>query len=89
VRVAFGTGTVKEKIRGAIDLIIESDDDRDRCGLPKPTRFDLETIAILSWEPPECDCWRGFNSPVLGSIPKSKEIECISKLAAIQNKQQA
>lgn len=51
-----------------------------------PTRFDLEETATLVWEPPECDCWRGRYTPILGELPVKQQVECAYKLAAIQNK---
>lgn len=86
VRVAYGTKSLDHKTRGEIDLIIESKNDVDTCGLALPTRFDLEEIAVIPWEPPDCDCWRGRYTPVLGELPADKQVDAAYKLAAIQNK---
>jgi len=88
VRVAYGTKSLDYETRGNIDLIIDKPIDIDTCGLPLPTRFDLEEIATIAWEPPKCDCWEGFATPILGELPTSKQIDCAYKLAAIQNKNQ-
>lgn len=86
VRVAYGTSSLDKDTRGKIDLIIESQSDVDACGLAVPTRFDLEETAIIPWETPDCDCWHGRYSPVLGELPTEQQVDCAYKLAAIQNK---
>ena len=86
VRVAYGTKNLNKEKRAHIDLIIEDQHLVDACGLAVPTRFDLENIAVLPWEPPDCGCWSGYNSPVIGELPTDQQIECAYKLAAIQNK---
>ena len=86
VRVAYGTSSLNKEARGKIDLIIETQSDIDECGIAVPTRFDLEETAIIPWEPPECDCWHGQYSPVLGGLPTSQQVDCAYKLQAIQNK---
>jgi hypothetical protein len=87
VRVAYGTKSLDYDTRGDIDLIIEKSIDIDTCGLAVATRFDLENMATIPWEPPQCDCWKGYATPILGELPTSKQIDCAYKLAAIQNKQ--
>src|SRR4051812_40805272 len=52
VRIAYGTSNLNKEKRGDIDLIIESQSDIDECGLAVATRFDLETTAVIPWEPP-------------------------------------
>lgn len=86
VRVAYGTKSLDYETRGKIDLIIDSAPDIDACGLAIPTRFDLEETAMIPWEPPDCDCWRGRYSPILGELPVKQQVDCAYKLAAIQNK---
>jgi hypothetical protein len=86
VRVAYGTKSLDYVTRGKIDLIIDSPEDIDICGLAVATRFDLENIATIPWEPPHCDCWRGRLTPILGELPMAQQVECAYKLAAIQNK---
>src|ERR1700743_893797 len=86
VRVAYGTKSRDKATRGNIDLIVESQSDMDECGVAVATRFDLETTATIPWDPPDCDCWRGCYSPILGELPKAQQIDCAHKLQAIQNK---
>jgi hypothetical protein len=86
IRVAYGTKSLDKATRGNIDLIIENQSDVDACGLAVPTRFDLENTAVIPWEPPDCDCWHGQYSPVLGVLPRPHQIDCGHKLLAIQNK---
>jgi hypothetical protein len=86
VRVAFGTKSLKKDTRGAIDLIVESQGDIDTCGLAVATRFDLENTAIIPWDLPDCGCWRGQYTPILGWLPRSHQIDCGFKLGAIQAK---
>jgi hypothetical protein len=86
VHVAYGTKSLDKTTRGKIDLIIELEADIDECGMAVPTRFDLENTAALMWEPPDFDCWKGRYTPVLGSLPKSQQVECSWKLQAIQDK---
>lgn len=86
VRVAYGTKSLDKATRGKIDVIVESQSDIDACGIAVATRFDLEETAVISWEPPDCDCWHGRYTPVLGSLPKSHQIDCGFKLQAIQQK---
>lgn len=86
VHLAYGTKQLSKDTRGDIDLIIESKADMDACGVAVPTRFDLETTAAIVWEPPDFDCWRGRYSPVLGTLPREKQIDCGYKRRAIQAK---
>ncbi|WP_146006743.1 hypothetical protein [Bradyrhizobium forestalis] len=86
MRVAYGTSKLNKAKRGEIDLIIESQEDIDECGLAVATRFDLETTAVIPWEPPDCDCWHGQYSPKLGSLSIDRQVDCAHKLTAIQNK---
>jgi hypothetical protein len=86
VRVAYGTKSLDKETRGQIDLIVESEAELDECGLAIATRFDLEETAVIPWEPPDCDCWHGRYSPVLGALPMSQQIDCAYKIQAIQNK---
>src|SRR5215207_2633676 len=69
VRVAYGTKELDKQTRGDIDLIIESESDVEACGLAIPTRFDLELTAVILWEPPLCNCWRGRLTPKIGELP--------------------
>lgn len=69
VRVAYGTKALDRETRGKIDLIIDDPADIDACGLPLATRFDLENLATIPWQPPLCDCWRGFDTPIIGKLP--------------------
>jgi len=87
VRVAYGTRSLDYETRGSIDLIIDKPIDIDHCGVPEATRFDLETTAVVAWEPPSCDCWRGWATPILGELPTSQQVECAYRLKAIQEKQ--
>jgi hypothetical protein len=87
VRVAYGTKSLDKATRGKIDVIIESRSDIDECGIAVPTRFDLEETATILWEPPDCGCWQGESSPVLGELPTIQQVDCAYKLQAIQNKQ--
>ena len=86
VRVAYGTKSLDRETRGKIDLIIDTAADIAACGLAVPTRFDLETTATLPWEPPQCDCWRGRISPIIGELPLAQQIECAHRLKAIQDR---
>lgn len=86
VRVAYGTKSLDYDTRGQIDLIIDKPIDMDTCGVPLATRFDLENTAEVPWEPPFCDCWKGFGSPILGELPSSQQVECAYRLKAIQEK---
>ena len=86
VRVAYGTTSLDYATRAKIDLIIDAAADIDACGLAVATRFDLENIATIPWEPPFCDCWRGFDTPILGELPVAQQVECAFKLKAIQEK---
>jgi len=88
VRVAYGTTSLDHATRGKIDLIVDNRADIDECGLAVATRFDLENIATIPWEPPFCDCWRGFETPVLGELPVAQQIECAFRLRAIQERQE-
>lgn len=87
VHLAYGTSQLDKATRGGIDLIIEKESDMEACGIAVPTRFDLETTAAIVWEPPEFDCWRGEYSPILGMLPREKQIDCGYKRRAIQAKQ--
>ncbi len=87
VRVAYGTSTLKIEQRGNIDIIAQSQSDLDANGVAVPTRFDLENTALIPWEEPECGCWRGKYSPVLGNLTRDQEEDAARKLAALQNKQ--
>jgi hypothetical protein len=87
VRVAYGTKNLAYESRGKIDLIIDTSLDIESCGVAVATRFDLEETAVIPWEPPLCDCWRGYATPILGELPVSQQVECSYKLAAIQDKQ--
>jgi hypothetical protein len=66
--VAYGTKILKIVKRKNIDLIIEERSDLAQFGLPRPTRFDLDLIALLPWEPPFFGCWSGYHSPIIGSL---------------------
>jgi hypothetical protein len=86
IHVAYGTSQLDKDKRGDIDLIIEDAADINACGIALATRFDLENTAAIVWEPPEFDCWHGRYSPVLGSLPRDKQIDCAYKLRAINDK---
>jgi hypothetical protein len=67
-RVAYGTKILKIIQRQTIDLIIQHPPDLAQIGLPRPTRFDLDRVILLTWEPPFFDCWKGYPSPKIGSL---------------------
>jgi hypothetical protein len=87
IHVAYGTKQLDKEKREAIDLIVENETEIGACGIAIPTRFDLETTAALVWEPPEFDCWHGRYSPVLGTLPRDRQIDCAYKLRAIREKE--
>jgi hypothetical protein len=86
VRASYGTSSLDYETRGKIDLIVDSPADIEACGLAVATRFDLEETAELPWEPPLCDCWRGYHTPIIGELPVKQQVNCSYKLSAIQNK---
>lgn len=70
-KVAFGTRTLKLIKRGHVDLIIEDGRHLRQMGLHRPTRFDLDQIALLPWSSAFFGCWSGYSSPILGSLLES------------------
>jgi hypothetical protein len=67
-RIAFGTKELKIIKRGELDLIIQNAAHVQQMGLARATRFDLDCIATLLWDPKFFDCWHGYQSPVIGSL---------------------
>jgi hypothetical protein len=67
-RVAYGTKILKIIKRQTVDLIIQSTSDLAQIGLPRPTRFDLDRIVTLPWEPPFFGCWSGYATPKIGAL---------------------
>ena len=67
-KVAFGTRTLKLVQRGHLDLIIQDATHLRQMGLARPTRFDLDQIALLPWSPTFFECWTGHSSPIIGSL---------------------
>jgi hypothetical protein len=74
-RVAYGTTILKIIKRKDLDLIIDQPSDLDQIGLPRPTRFDLDRVTLLPWEPPFFGCWSGYRSPKLGSLTEKLQRE--------------
>jgi hypothetical protein len=70
-RVVFGTKTLKIINRGSIDLIVQDPRDLSQLGLPRPTRFDLDRVLTLPWEPPFFGCWAGYPTPKIGSLTET------------------
>lgn len=66
--VAYGTSKLKIHQRRSLDLIIQNSQDLDTIGLPFATRFDLDELAQLPWNPEFFDCWSGYPTPVIGSL---------------------
>jgi hypothetical protein len=89
VRIAYGTKSLDKDTRGKIDVIIETAADINACGIAVPTRFDLENTAVIPWDPPDCGCWHGRYTPVLGALPIEKQTDCAWKLHTIRQKQAA
>lgn len=67
-RVAFGTKNLKITRRQDRDIIIQNATDISLFGLGCATRFDLDNLALLPWTEKYFSCWRGFSTPVLGSL---------------------
>lgn len=66
--VAYGTSKLKIHQRQSLDLIIQNSRDLDTIGLPVATRFDLDEIAQLPWDPEFFESWSGYQSPIIGSL---------------------
>ena len=69
--VAFGTSSLKLKNRQHVDLIIQKSSDLNMIGLPRATRFDLDKTCILPWHDDFFKCWRGYPSPLIGSLTET------------------
>jgi hypothetical protein len=70
-RVAYGTTVLKITKRKDVDLIIQQRNDLSQIGLPRPTRFDLDRIVTLPWQPPFFGRWSGYASPKIGSLTET------------------
>ena len=82
--VAYGTKNLKVIRRGEIDLII-SHPPRLQVGLARATRFDLDRIVLLPWEPPFFEPWTGNPTPKIGALTE----ECIRDYAFLMMKRQS
>ena len=66
--VAFGTKNLKLMQREQLDLVIQNASHIRQFGLERATRFDLDLIIALPWTAEFFGCWRGYTSPVIGSL---------------------
>lgn len=67
-KVAYGTKILKIIKRQTVDLIVQHQADLNQIGLPRPTRFDLDRMVTLPWEPPFFEPWTGYASPKIGAL---------------------
>ena len=67
-RIAYGTTYLKYVQRRYLDLIIQDPADLDQIGLAHPTRFDLDSIALLPWASEFFAVWRGYRTPRIGAL---------------------
>jgi hypothetical protein len=67
-KVAYGTKILKIIKRQTVDLIIQQQADLDQTGLPRPTRFDLDRLVTLPWQPPFFSPWAGYATPKIGAL---------------------
>ena len=54
--------------RERLDLIIQNAISLRQLGLHRATRFDLDKMVTLPWNPEFFGFWAGFNTPVIGSL---------------------
>jgi hypothetical protein len=67
-KIAYGTKELKIIKRENLDLIVQNAAHVQQMGLARPTRFDLDCVATFPWDDEFFGCWKGYNSPVIGSL---------------------
>jgi hypothetical protein len=66
--MAYGTKELKIIKRRDKDIIIQNTAHVQQMGMAVPTRFDLDCVARLPWNEEFFGCWKGHQSPIIGSL---------------------